>query len=370
MSEVSNRECFRAACRFENTGRFAHLEHGFWDETFDRYRKEGMPEDVLLPDFFIASRGDMFDYFNILKCGYLRPYIYMNPPLETVIIEETDTTVVIRDGNGVTLKKSKASASLPQELDFTVCDRDSYMKYRDRLTAVDINFRYGSTIPKAIEGYNNQQNYAAVCTHMDGFFAYPRELMGVVNMMYQFYDDPDFMHMLLDDRANFYIQVYEPILQQIKPDFAFIWEDMCFKNGPLVSPDIFKNFMMPAYKKVISFLHDFGLKNIIVDSDGDVLKLIPLWLESGVTGLLPFEVQAGMDVVTLGEEFPDLVICGGINKLSMFGSKAEIDEELDRVLPAMAKRGGYIPTLDHWVPPEISFDNFSYYCEKVQSFRM
>ena len=369
MSEMSRRECFRATCRFENTGRFAQMEHGFWDETFERYRREGMPESVILPDFFKASRGDMFDYFHVLKCGYLRPYIYMNPPLETVVLEETDTSIVTRDGNGVTLRTSKTSASLPQELDFLIRDFDSYRQYRDHLTAPDIHDRYGDIIAEAIEGYRNQQDYAAVCTHMDGFFAYPRGLMGVVNMMYQFYDDPDFMHTLLNDRAEFYIKVYEPILQQIKPDYAFIWEDMCFKNGPLVSPAIFEEFMLPAYRKVISFLHDFGVTNVIVDSDGDVTKLLPLWLKAGVTGLLPFEVQAGMDVVRLGEEFPDLIICGGINKLAMFGGKAEIDEELKRVLPAMARRGGYIPSLDHWVPPEISLESFTYYCEKVQSFR-
>lgn len=366
---MTNRECFRATCNFENTGRFCHMEHGFWDETYDRFRQEGMPESVLRPAFAAPSRSDIFEYFNILKCGYIRPEIYTQPPFPVEVLEETDTYRIVKNTNGVTLKLSTGAASLPQELDHEIKDRNAYAKYRDRLTAPCLDIRCDQSVMEAIEGYKQQENYAAVCTHMDGFFAYPRELMGVVNMLMQYYDDPEFMHQLLNDRADFYIQVYAPILERIRPDFAFIWEDMCFKNGPLLSPALFDEFLVPVYRKVISFLHDYGVKNVIVDSDGDVTKLIPLWQKAGVTGLLPFEVQAGMDVVQLGEAFPDLVIVGGINKLCLFEDKAAIDAELNRVLPAMAKRGGYIPTLDHWVPPEISLDNFRYYVDKVQNFR-
>ncbi len=366
---MTNRECFHAACRIEPVGQFCHMEHGFWDETYDRFRKEGLPETVTKPEFACVSRGDLFDYFHILKCGYIRPEIYMQPPLPVEVLEEDDDSRVVRNGNGAVLKLSKQGASLPQEIDHLIKDRESYARYRDRLIDPCLDVRCGKAISEIIDGYKMQEDYAAVCTHMDGFFAYPRELMGVVDMLLQFYDDPEFMHQLLDDRANFYIQVYTPILEQIRPDFAFLWEDMCFKNGPLLSPDLFREFLLPAYRKVISFLHDYGVNNVIVDSDGDVTKLIPLWLEAGVTGLLPFEVQSGMDVVELGKAFPQLLIIGGINKFRLFGSREEIDAELDRVLPAMAKRGGYIPTLDHWVPPEISLDNFRYYTEKIRNFR-
>ena len=365
---MTKREAFHAAFNNEKTNRFCHMEHGFWEESYDRYRAEGLSESICRPAFASVSKGDLFEYFDILKFGYIRPDTYFQPQLEPVVLEETESYSIIKNGNGVTLKTAKNS--LPQELEFEIKDMESYKKYRENLTAPSLDIRLPQTVRDSVKDYAKQGDYSAVCTHMDGFFAYPREIMGVQNTLMQFYDDPDLMHIMLNDRADFYIKVYEPILKEITPDFAFIWEDMCFKNGPLVSPAIFEEFMLPCYKKIISFLHDHGVKNIIVDSDGDVLKLVPLWIEAGVNGLLPFEVQSGMDVVKIGEMFPELVLIGGINKYELFKTKADIDAELNRVLPAMAKRGRYIPTLDHWVPPEISLENFEYYNEKVNSFKL
>ena len=125
---------------------------------------------------------------------------------------------------------------------------------------------------------------------------------------------------------------------------------------------------MPAYRRIISFLHDYNVKNIVVDSDGDVRLLLPLWLEAGVTSVLPFEVKAGMDIVELGEVYPDFCLIGGIDKRALMHGEDAIDAELSRILPAMAKRGRYIASLDHWVPEYIPLANFVYYVEKVQSF--
>ena len=148
----------------------------------------------------------------------------------------------------------------------------------------------------------------------------------------------------------------------------FIWEDMCFRNGSLISPALFREFLLPAYRKLISFLRGLGIEHVVVDTDGDARQLIALWLEAGVTGLLPFEVKAGMDVVKIGEAFPTLQIIGGIDKHALEREKQDIDNELERVLPAMLKRRGYVATLDHWVHAEIPLENFAYYVERVKDF--
>ena len=209
-----------------------------------------------------------------------------------------------------------------------------------------------------------------VCTHMDGFFAYPRELMGVERLLYTFYDDPDLIREMLDDRCEFYMAVYERAIRETKPDFAFVWEDCCFANGPLVSPSLFRELLMPAYRKLTGYLGDMGVPWVIVDSDGDVLDLIPLWMECGVTGLLPFEVKAGMDVRRIGEAFPTLQIIGGIDKHALERSPADIDGELNRVLPTMLRRGGYAVALDHWAQPEIPLANFGHYARRVAAHPM
>jgi len=123
--------------------------------------------------------------------------------------------------------------------------------------------------------------------------------------------------------------------------------------------------MLPAYQKVTSFLKEMGVNVILVDTDGKIDKLIPLFLESGVTAIFPFEVQAGNDVVSLRKEYPRLQILGGIDKLKIAQGKEAIDEELNAKVPFLLKAGGYVPHIDHHVHPEISWEDFKYYRSRL-----
>jgi len=351
----------------EKTDRPCHIEHGFWHETYLRWVNEGLPAVVKEPLFaYLGEQPDVFSHLGIIRNGYVLPGQYCSPLFEEEVIEETDTYRLTRDEKGVTAKHSKVGASLPQYIDYPVKSRRDYEALKERLKP-SLEARYPENWDQIAASMRNQED-VIVCTHMDGFFAYPREIMGVENLLVMFYDDPDLMRNVIDDRCEFYKQVYEKAIRDTQPDYAFIWEDMAFKNGPLVSPAIFREFLLPAYKELTSFIKSMGVKNIIVDSDGDVSRLIPLWLEGGVTGALPFEVKAGMDVVKIAEEFPTLQIIGGINKHALEKTKADINAELQRVLPAMLARGGYAVSLDHWVQPEIPLENFEYYTEQIRSF--
>lgn len=166
--------------------------------------------------------------------------------------------------------------------------------------------------------------------------------------------------------VDFWIELFSPILSKIKVEWFNMWEDMCYKTGPLISPDLFREFMLPAYKKFTGFLRDNGVANIIVDTDGNCWELIPLFLEGGVTGLFPMEVAAGMDIVEVRKSFPKLQIIGGLDKRVLAQSKEDIDKELESKIPFMLKKGGYIPTGDHLIPPDVSLENFIYYRHRIE----
>ena len=143
---------------------------------------------------------------------------------------------------------------------------------------------------------------------------------------------------------------------------------MSFKNGPMVSPDTFREFIAPPYYKRITVLRARGREDIFVDTDGDCWLLIPEFQQAGVAGMYPFEVQAGMDIVEVRKKHPDLLIIGGLNKNLVAKSKADIDRELEAKLPFMLRHGKYIPTLDHMAHPEISWENFLYYRRRVREY--
>jgi uroporphyrinogen decarboxylase len=149
--------------------------------------------------------------------------------------------------------------------------------------------------------------------------------------------------------------------QNIPVDCLHFWEDICFKNGPMVSPDIFREFALPRYRRIAELAHSYGYTQISVDSDGDINALLPLWIEGGVNLFWPLEAQAGMDVNTLQNRYRGQAVwMGNIHKHRLTGGEKAIAEELLRVKPAM-ERGGYIPTLDHCCPGDVSFENYLTY---------
>ncbi len=77
--------------------------------------------------------------------------------------------------------------------------------------------------------------------------------------------------------------------------------------------------------------------------------------------LSPFEVASGQHVVEIGRRYPHLVMQGGIDKRELAKGPDAIDRMVDRILPAMRERGGYIPTCDHGVPEEVSLANYMHY---------
>jgi uroporphyrinogen decarboxylase len=189
--------------------------------------------------------------------------------------------------------------------------------------------------------------------------------MGEVELMVAFAERPELVRAIVDRLASLWVAVMDRVLSEVKVDCIHIWEDMSYKNGPLISPQMFRELLLPAYKRVTEVARGHGVRVALVDTDGDCRKLIPPMVEGGVTGLYPFEAQAGMDVVEIRRDFPKLQILGGIDKKALARGRAAIDAELERQVPAMLKRGGYIPMVDHQVPPDVSWESYLYYRRRL-----
>jgi len=148
-------------------------------------------------------------------------------------------------------------------------------------------------------------------------------------------------------------------------DFVQIWEDMAYKTAPMISPEFVRDFMLPAYKELVAYLRDSGVKLIMVDSDGHANDLLPIFMEAGIDGMHPCEMAAGCDPVMLRSEHPNCTLMGGLDKRAIASGKEGIDSELKRVRPVL-ETGGYIPMLDHFVPPDVSYQTYLYYVQRRQ----
>ena len=186
-------------------------------------------------------------------------------------------------------------------------------------------------------------------------------------MMYAFYDMPRLVH----DCMRTWLALADAVIarhqQFITLDEIYFAEDICYNHGPLCSPETMKEFLFPYYQQLLAKVKSRQIDPtrklyIQIDTDGHAESVIPLYAEAiGLDAMSPFEVASGCDVVEIGAKYADLAIFGGIDKRVLAQDKNSIDEMVKRILPAMRRRGGYIPHCDHSVPEEVSLENYLHY---------
>jgi uroporphyrinogen decarboxylase len=246
-----------------------------------------------------------------------------------------------------------------------VKDRQSWERLKTERLRIDLSGRLPSAWPEHLAAYKTRDWPLVIGGPPLGVFSSLRSLIGFENVMYLFFDDPQLVNGVLRHLAELWLGLFEEVLSQTDVDYAYIWEDMSFKGGSMVSPRIFREFLMPVYERITGFFCGRGLDIVLVDTDGDVWGLIPLLLEGGVTGLYPFEVRAGMDVGEVRARYPRLQMMGGIDKTALVEGPAAIDRELARIAPVI-RSGGYVPALDHYVPPDVPWAHFEHYRRKLE----
>ncbi|MEE8324432.1 MAG: uroporphyrinogen decarboxylase family protein [Candidatus Humimicrobiaceae bacterium] len=380
---MNGREKVLSCLNFDKGSRSVKAEFAFWYETLDRWYGEGLPKGEGLPEQAIGHNIRSNFNTNFLNekmvdndvCHYFdfdfKSHSILNdfsPMYEKVTIEENDEFIIFKDDYGITQKRLKDErggirSSMPMYLDFPIGSKDDFLDYKERVST-DFEKRMETDWVKTARQSRSEGQLIMLCGRSNGFFWFPRKTMGLERFLMTIYDDPVLLNDMLDFILDTTISFWEYILEKVEVDFVLINEDMAFKGGPLLSLESFRELLEPRYMKLTDFLKKYKIKNIFVDSDGDMTSLIPLLLNSGISGILPFEVTGSMDLIKIRKDYPGLQIAGGINKMKLFGDKKEIDNELEKV-PHMLKKGGYIPFVDHSVPPLISWDNFVYYREKL-----
>ena len=172
---------------------------------------------------------------------------------------------------------------------------------------------------------------------------------------------------MMDHITEMWISIYSKMIKKVRIDHIHMWEDMSGRQGSLISPDMVKRFMVPNYRKIRRFADENDIPIFSIDTDGWVGELLPLFMESGVNLVWPFEVAADSDIIQHGKDYPDLCIMGGIDKRELAKDRAAIDRELERVAP-LFKRGRYIAGLDHGIPPDVSWENMKYYTRRLRKY--
>jgi uroporphyrinogen-III decarboxylase len=356
MPTMTDRERFQNLMSYAPTDRCVYGAWiTAWAETHERWKKEGWDPEA--PSPFLTDTWDVQS-----------KWYFPNPPFERKVIEQTESTVLYINPEGILMRERTDSptSSMPQFVRFPVESRDDFKRFCRERMQPDLAARIGADYARELARKKDRTSPLIVISNRwGGFFGGLRAMVGVERLCMLFYDEPAFVEEMMDATADFIIAMMGAILDCTDVDVYGFWEDMACKTGPLVGPDLFRRFALPRYKRVVEYVRSRGVLHVCLDSDGNMTSLIPLWLDAGIDTLYPFEVQSGMDVVQVRKRFGrDLRLWFGIDKRALAKGPAAIDEELARVRP-LIEEGGYVPGLDHAIPPDVPYAGFLYYMDAL-----
>ena len=199
-------------------------------------------------------------------------------------------------------------------------------------------------------------------------FGMPRNYMGLENISFALFDNLSLVEEMMDWQVYFSYEMLKKVFSSgVTLDWVWLWEDMCYNKGSLVSPTFVKKHMVPRYRKIVDLLLDNGVTALILDSDGNTEELLPIWIDCGINAHYPFEIASNMDPVRLRKKYgKNLIIVGGIDKRMLAKGRSEIDQEVEKVR-VLIKESGYFVNCDHHIPPDVSYENIKYFLNQVFS---
>ena len=361
---MNHLERFLAVMEYQPVDRAPNWEAGVWPQTRQRWQEEGAPVDRYHWDWF-----DGEPQFGMDPREFIRFRGGMIPAFEPRVLEEDERTLVILDEQGRTrraLKEGTVSGgrtSMDQYLRFTVESREDWLKVKPRFDPTlpsrhEVNWQV-----TRLPGWKNRQHpliFAPNCSTM-GFYWWARELMGTEGLSFAWYFLPLLCAEMMEFWGDFLIESSRPVLEKTTVEYICLAEDLSMKNGPLLSPDTYRRFIWPHLKRAIEFWKSRGVRYIVIDTDGNPEPVLPLMMEAGVDAIWPMERAAEQDPLRLRKKFGrSLRLWGGVDKRELAKGPAAIDAHL-RSLAPLLEEGGFIPTVDHTVSPDVNWANFQYY---------
>lgn len=380
---MTNRQRALAVLRYQDYDRLPIVHFGFWKQTLQKWHAEGhitadqaanwtdgTPVDKSIGD----KLGFDFGWYNCFA-----PDSALCPAFEAKVLKvNADGSKEFMQEDGTIVLQKEGAVSIPSEIDHTLKDRKSWEKHylprlqfhADRILQSKVNTgtQFLDYTRGGLEFLKNPHRENPIGLYCGSLFGNIRNWFGFVGISYLQMDDPALFDEVIETVGNLCYQCAEYVLNEgARFDFAHFWEDICFKNGPLVIPSVFAEKVGPHYKKITNLTRQYGIDLVSLDCDGLIDALIPTWLAGGVNTMFPIEVGTwGASMAPWRKQYGrEIRGVGGMNKVVFTRDYAAVDAEIERLKP-LVEMGGYLPCPDHRLAPDAKWQNVQYYCEKMR----
>lgn len=353
---MTDRERFNRQMHFKSVDRSFNMEFGYWDENYTDWK--------MFRDNGIKHEWQANEFFSFDRIENLGGHNWMEPCFESRMVEETATHRIYINADGVMAESPKDSHStIPHYIKPTVVTPEDWKKVKKERFNIDNPIRIYN-IDDLKRECPDDRDYP-VGIHCGSMIGKIRDMLTFEGLCYAIYDYPE----MLEDMVETCCELVEYSLDQLLPnatfDYASGWEDICYNGGPIVSVPFFRDVVCPRYRRISDKLHKYGIDLFYTDCDGDVRPLLPYFLDNGINCLFPYEVNSCAHPGELLDEYPELRIMGGVDKMALGGGKKEIEKYLISIAPYV-ERGGFIPFCDHRCPPNVKEEDYLYYLDLKQ----
>ena len=372
---MTNRERALNILHYKPADRLPAVHFGYWPELLVEWAEQGkIPAELAENNYDGSINEAKLDEligwdFNWYRCMGTANHLW--PAFETKVLETLpDGTQRVQNHNGIIERVKPGITSIPSEDDYLLKDREAFETlYRPRLQymseRVNVDF---------FKHFNETRDQdLPIGLHLGSVLGNIRDMVSVMGMSYLIYDeDEELFADIVDTYTEMQYQCAKAVLETgAKFDFAHYWEDICFKNGPLISPDLFDELCGKHYKKRNDLCHEYGIDIISLDCDGVTDKLLPTWFENGVNTMFPIEVGVwGDQFEPARQKFgKGMLGVGGMDKTALRKDKAAVDAEIERMKRLVAM-GGFIPCPDHRLMPGTKFELVQYYAEEIKKIKL
>ena len=367
-ADMTARERFISTLTFGDPDRVFYYFGVPRRSTFAAWYLQGLPEMNESEEFGKLSEFDEFTGIDLLErdlpidAGIL-------PAFEEEILETTEHGQIWRDRLGIIMHDAGDSLNTPgfrtrTYVSHPVKKRADWPAIRDRYDPHTAG-RYPDSWEKLVEQYRSR-DFPTMVT-VPSLYWKTRDWVGFEGLSVMFYDDPHLVHEMMEHVTIFIIEVYKRAVRDGMIDCLMLNEDMAYKHASMISPDMFREFMLPRYRRIIRELKGAGLPLVAVDSDGHVGELIPLWIEAGADAHWPIEIAAHNDPVEYRKRFGTAIAnWGGIDKRAIRTKERVYDEIMNKV-PWLIEKKGFLPMFDHGIPPDVPIRPYLYMCELIKA---
>ncbi len=359
------RENTMAILHYQPHDYFPVVHFGFWDELLVQWKAEGRIESDLSCYENVQAElekklGFDFEWISLYRCARS-----LRPAFKREVLEVyPDGRRKVRNSSGLIEIERDGTVSIPETIGTTFAGRESWEKdYKFRLQPTEE--RQSFDLLDALIAKQDSITHRPVQLEAGSLMGIIRDMLGVEELSYLYADDEELYQEIVDTVAEVQYQNIKTALERgLRPDVAHFWEDICYKNGPLVTPSVFDELVGPHYKRITDLLKTYGCDIVSLDCDGFIDHLMPTWIQNGVNTMFPMEVGTwNASIAPWRERFGKAVRgVGGMNKNVFAADYAAVDREIERLRP-LVELGGYIPCPDHRIPLGAKWENIQYYCE-------